>query len=372
MAPYTSALRALERAHLYRKRHLYSPHLIDFASNDYLGLSAHAQLLEQTFEKVRTHTCHAPKASMLLNGYHPLHVELEEFLRAHLGYEACLLVGSGFLGNIALIDALVRKQDALFMDAHYHASGQFLAKKMPNAYFFTHNDVQNLSQQLQKYRKQHARGRIFIAIEGVYSMEGQVAPKEFYHLAQEYEAYLILDEAHSLGVLGQDLGGYLSYYHLKPFPRLIVLGTLSKAYGSYGAFIGADIQVVEFLCNRAKSVIYTTSLSLLDSALALVHLQYLYAHLSNYVAMLDRMRALCAQVLGFSTPSNILTLSFSDVQSLLKVHAKLLEQGFLCAPIRPPTTPKPLLRVSLNIQPQNTLAKLDALCTSLESALHDA
>ncbi|MFC3848042.1 aminotransferase class I/II-fold pyridoxal phosphate-dependent enzyme [Helicobacter baculiformis] len=365
MDTYSSELRALRRAGLYRERHLYPAHLHDFASNDYLGLSTHALLLEHAFEKVRSLTTHAPKASMLLNGYHPLHRELEEFLCARFGYEACLLVGSGFLGNVALIDALVRKNDILFMDAHYHASGQFLAKKLPNAHFFSHNNTLDLVQQLKNQRAQHPKGRIFIAIEGVYSMDGQVAPKEFYTIAQEYDAYLILDEAHSLGVLGRDLGGYLSYYHLKLTPRIIVLGTLSKAYGSYGAFIGASPQVVEFLCNRAKSVIYTTSLSLLDSALALVHLEHLYAHLSNYVSILEKMRVCCAQILGFSTPSNILTLPFERVQSLLNMHTSLLEAGFLCAPIRPPTVQKPLLRISLNVQPSHTLETLGALCTLL-------
>ncbi|WP_121021180.1 aminotransferase class I/II-fold pyridoxal phosphate-dependent enzyme [Helicobacter vulpis] len=367
MSPYTHALRALERAHLYRQRHLYPDHLADFASNDYLGLSAHAPLLERAFEKVRPLSAHAPKASMLLNGYHPLHAQLEAFLCAHLGYAACLLVGSGFLGNVALIDALVRPRDMLFMDAHYHASGQFLAKKLPNARFFAHNNAPDLAQQLASYRACHTKGRVFIAIEGVYSMDGQVAPKEFYHLAQEYEAYLIVDEAHSLGVLGHDLGGYLSHHRLKPTPQIIILGTLSKAYGSYGAFIGASVQVVDFLCNRAKSVIYTTSLSLLDSALALAHLEHLYAHLPSYVSILEKMRACCAQILGFSTPSNILTLPFGRVQALLSAHSSLLEAGFLCAPIRPPTVQKPLLRVSLNIQPHNTLQRLSALCTLLKT-----
>ncbi|WP_120951207.1 pyridoxal phosphate-dependent aminotransferase family protein [Helicobacter sp. L8] len=367
MDRYLSSLHALKRAGLHRARRLYPDHLHDFASNDYLALSTHARLLERAFETVRPLASHAPRASMLLNGYHPLHHQLEECLRAHLGYESCLLVGSGFLGNVALIDALVRKNDMLFMDAHYHASGQFLAKKLPNTRFFAHNNALDLRAQLKTYRAHHPKGRIFIAIEGVYSMDGQVAPKEFYTLAHEYETYLILDEAHSLGVLGRDLGGYLSYYHLKLTPYTIVLGTLSKAYGSYGAFIGACAPIIDFLCNRAKSVIYTTSPSLLDSALALAHLEHLYTHLPSYVSMLEKMRACCAQILGFSTPSNILTLPFGRIQAMLNAHASLLEQGFLCAPIRPPTTQKPLLRISLNIQPQRTLETLSTLCALLKS-----
>ncbi|WP_104629648.1 aminotransferase class I/II-fold pyridoxal phosphate-dependent enzyme [Helicobacter bizzozeronii] len=354
---YLHALRALERACLHRKRCLYPKNLIDFASNDYLGLGTQKGLLEQAFELVKNQPCHAPKASMLINGYHPLHQQLEQELCQLLDYPACVIVGSGFLGNVALLDALVRKNDLLLMDANYHASGQFVAKKLPNTLFFAHNNPQDLEQKLKTHRP---KGRVLIAIEGVYSMDGQIAPKEIYTLATEYDAYLILDEAHSLGVIGDHLLGYLDYHQLKPTPQTILLGTFSKAYGSYGAFIAGSGEIIDFLCNRAKSIIYTTSLSLLDSALALVNIQHLYASLSAYLKILAQMRA-CVRLLG-NTPSNILTLPFKSSPQLLQVQAQLLEQGFLCAAIRPPTTPKPLLRLSLNIQPQDTLAKLEHLC----------
>ncbi|WP_104758705.1 aminotransferase class I/II-fold pyridoxal phosphate-dependent enzyme [Helicobacter bizzozeronii] len=357
---YLHALRALERACLHRKRCLYPKNLIDFASNDYLGLGTQKGLLEQAFELVKNQPCHAPKASMLINGYHPLHQQLEQELCQLLDYPACVIVGSGFLGNVALLDALVRKNDLLLMDANYHASGQFVAKKLPNTLFFAHNNPQDLEQKLKTHRP---KGRVLIAIEGVYSMDGQIAPKEIYTLATEHNAYLILDEAHSLGVIGDHLLGYLDYHQLKPTPQTILLGTFSKAYGSYGAFIAGSVEIIDFLCNRAKSIIYTTSLSLLDSALALVNICHVYGSPKRYSDCLKAMRA-CVQSIG-QTPSCILTLPFGNIGDLMHAHTRLLESGFLCAAIRPPTTQKPLLRISLNIQPQDTLAKLEHLCHSL-------
>nr|WP_285759389.1 pyridoxal phosphate-dependent aminotransferase family protein [Helicobacter heilmannii] len=346
---------------MYRKRHLYPPHLADFASNNYLGLSGRKDLLQKTFELLQAQPPHAPKASMLVNGYHSLHHELESYLCQLLGFEACVLVGSGFLGNVALIEALVRKNDLLFMDAHYHASGQFIAKKSHNTIFFKHNDPKDLQAKLGQHKP---KGQVLIAIEGVYSMDGHIAPLEILKHAREHNAYLILDEAHSLGSIGANLKGVLEHYNLKPTEKTIVLGTFSKAYGSYGAFIGASAEIVDFLCNRAKSIIYTTSLSVLDTALSFVNVQEIYNDPSPFVALLEQMRG-CVASFGWHTKSNILTLPFGNVQSLLTTQEQLLEKGFICGAIRPPTTEKPLLRIGLNIQPTNTLEHLKCLCQAL-------
>ncbi|GMB96654.1 pyridoxal phosphate-dependent aminotransferase family protein [Helicobacter sp. NHP22-001] len=362
MPNYAFELKALERANLHRKRRLYPPGLADFASNDYLGLGGRKDLLQQAFELLQEQSTHAPKASMLVNGYHPLHQELESYLCQLLDFEACVLVGSGFLGNVALIEALVRRNDLLFMDAHYHASGQFIAKKSPNTIFFNHNDGQDLHAKLKQHQP---KGRILIAIEGVYSMDGTIPPLEILKCAGEHNAYLVLDEAHSLGTIGTNLKGVLEHYGLKPTEKTIVLGTFSKAYGSYGAFIGASGEIIDFLCNRAKSIIYTTSLSVLDTALSLVNIQEVYKNPSSYIELLEQMRG-CVVGFGWHTPSNILTLPFASIKDLLEAQETLLEEGFICGAIRPPTVKRPLLRVGLNVQPTNTLGLLKDLCGCLQ------
>ncbi|CRF41034.1 aminotransferase class I/II-fold pyridoxal phosphate-dependent enzyme [Helicobacter ailurogastricus] len=362
MPDYSFALRALRKAHLHRERRLYPPNLADFASNDYLGLGGRKDLLQKAFELLQGFNTHAPKASILVNGYHPLHHELESYLCQLLGFEACVLVGSGFLGNVALIGALVRPSDLLLMDAHYHASGQFIAKKSPNTIFFKHNDSKDLQAKLEKYKP---KGRVLIAIEGVYSMDGHIAPLEIFKCAKEHNAYLILDEAHSLGTIGTHLKGVLEHHNLKPTEKTIVLGTFSKAYGSYGAFIGASGEIVDFLCNRAKSIIYTTSLSVLDTALSLVNIEEVYQDPSPFVALLEQMRG-CVASFGWHTKSNILTLPFVGIAHLLEIQEKLLKEGFICGAIRPPTVQQPLLRVGLNVQATNTLGLLKSLCGCLQ------
>ncbi|WP_163498549.1 aminotransferase class I/II-fold pyridoxal phosphate-dependent enzyme [Helicobacter suis] len=362
---FDHALKALRRASLHRERRLYSPTLADFASNDYLALGSHKGLLQEAFDILQNLPSHAPKASMLVNGYYPLHQELENYLCDLLGFESCVLVGSAFLGNLALIDALVRKNDHLLMDAHYHASGQFLAKKLPNTLFFEHNNPQDLEAKLKACKN---KGQLFIAIEGVYSMDGEIAPLEILEIAENYGAYLILDEAHSLGSIGEHLLGLLDHYSHKPSKKIILLGAFSKAYGSYGGFITGSIEVIDFLCNRAKSILYTTSPSLLDSALSLVNLKHLYSNIKHYQEMLKQMRA-CLDRFNWHTQSNILPLPFANPASLLETQNKLIKHGFLCAAIRPPTTKTPLLRLCLNIQPQRTLELLENLCYLIKYSL---
>ncbi|BCD69686.1 aminotransferase class I/II-fold pyridoxal phosphate-dependent enzyme [Helicobacter suis] len=362
---FNHALKALKRANLHRERCLYPPTLADFASNDYLALASRKDLLQEAFHILQNLPSHAPKASMLVNGYYPLHQELENYLCDLLGFESCVLVGSAFLGNLALIDALVRKNDWLLMDAHYHASGQFLAKKSPNTLFFEHNNPQDLKTKLNTC---HNKGQLFIAIEGVYSMDGEIAPLEILEIAESYGAYLILDEAHSLGSIGEHLLGLLDHYQYKPTEKMILLGAFSKAYGSYGGFIAGSIEMIDFLCNRAKSILYTTSPSLLDTALSFVNLKHLYNNTKHYQEILKQMRA-CLDRFNWHTQSNIFTLPFVNSTALLEMQDRLIKHGFLCAAIRPPTTANPLLRLCLNIQPQRTLELLEDLCYLLKHSL---
>ncbi|WP_164966945.1 aminotransferase class I/II-fold pyridoxal phosphate-dependent enzyme, partial [Aliarcobacter trophiarum] len=163
-------------------------------------------------------------------------------------------------------EALTRKNDLLFIDESYHASGM-LATRVLNkqqVIIFKHNDYEDLK---EKFETNPTKGRKIIAIEGVYSMEGDLAPKEIFDFANEKEALLIVDEAHSSGVLGDNLLGIFDYYKIKPQVNHIKMGTLGKSYGSYGAYILASKTIIDFLLNRAKAIIYTTAPSLFDMAL---------------------------------------------------------------------------------------------------------
>ncbi|WP_027327348.1 aminotransferase class I/II-fold pyridoxal phosphate-dependent enzyme [Helicobacter pametensis] len=361
--PYSKELSILQKSKLLREKKIHPSYLMDYASNDYLGLACDSQLLEKAILRLKTSPIHAPISSMAINGYHPLHLDLESLLVSYFGFESCTLFGSGFLANLALFDTLVRKHDLIFIDELYHASGQYPAKLLKDqAIFFSHNDPNDLRQKLKSHL---AKGRILIAIEGVYSMDGDIASKEFALIAQEYNALLIIDEAHSSGVIGDNLKGYLDYHHLPISQNIIKMGTLSKAYGSYGAFVLGAKSVTDFLFSKAKSSIYTTAPSLFDIALAHENLLYIQQHTQEISTKLQEQREslqpLCLP------QSQLAILPFVKQEQMMEISQLLLDHHFLVGSIRKPTSNTPRLRISLNLK--NSKMQTQKLCKILQNAL---
>jgi len=212
---FARSLAALKNASRFRERILNSGKKLDFASNDYLGLAEQKSQLKKAYSQVKKYPVFAPKASQLVNGYHPIHKAFEKRLCKLNGFEAAMVVGSGFLANLAMIEALPRKGDLLLMDKEYHASG-IVASKLTDAtvVFFPHNDFEAAARLLKNREYKNA----FIAIEGVYSMSGDLAAKGFFDLAEETGAMLIVDEAHSSGVIGPNLLGIFDHYGIEPKP----------------------------------------------------------------------------------------------------------------------------------------------------------
>lgn len=272
---YEKELQALKRSGRYRSREVVDTALMDFASNDYLGLSHNKLLHERTCATLSKLPLHSPKASLLVNGYHQIHKDFEDALCKANGFEDAVIVGSGFNANIALMEALVRRGDTLFMDEKYHASG-VLASNIGNmdVVFFAHNDMQELHERLASSKAK----RKIVAVEGVYSMDGDLCDKRVFEICKEFDALLIVDEAHSSGVVGENLMGIFDYYGVLVEANHIKMGTLGKAYGSFGAYILASEHIIEYLLNRAKPLIYATSLSLYDTLLAHNALKYMQEH----------------------------------------------------------------------------------------------
>lgn len=339
---YRTQLKALKRAGRFRQRRLFDAKLIDLASNDYLGLAQKHKQLKKALKLVEEYDSFAPKASMLVNGYHPIHQLFEEQLASLNGFDAGLAVGSGFLANLSLIEALVRKGDILFMDAKYHASGVMASKLLGDSVvFFEHNSADDLREKLEKYKYK----RSVVAIEGVYSMSGELCNREIFDVVDNYESLLIIDEAHSSGVLGDHLLGVFEYYDITPHARHIKMGTLGKAYGSYGAYILASEEIVSFLENRAKPVIYSTAPSVIDTALALVNIEYVSKHSQRYRRKMDKRIALVKEILGVESDSLIIPIKQSSNQQALKLQQKLIKRGFLVGAIRQPTVEEPIMRL---------------------------
>ena len=350
---YEKELDAIKRSNRFRVRKLSNTNLIDLASNDYLGLGTKKKLFKKAYKLLQKEGNFAPKSSLLVNGYHMIHQKFEKKLCEYNHFEDGIILGSGFLANISLIEGLVRKKDILFIDEEYHASGILASKLVENVVMFNHNDFDNLEKKIQEHRVENQKGRIIIAIEGVYSMGGDIAPVEFAFVAQKYDAILVVDEAHSSGVIGENLLGWYDYHHLKIAPNYIKMGTLGKAYGSYGAYILASKHIISFLENRAKAIIYTTAPSLFDTALGFVAFSYIIKHKEKLKRKIETRKKLVKEILGIEPQSLILPIEIDDNKKVIEIQNKLKSDGFIVGAIRQPTVKKAILRIILKLDVKN-------------------
>ncbi len=341
--PYASELKALRRAGRYRARRVAEEGMLDGASNDYLGLAHIPALHDAACKTVSAYPYHAPKASMLVGGYHPIHEAFERALCEANGFEAGIVMGSGFNANIGLIEALVRRGDVLLMDEEYHASGIVAARMCEGeVVFFPHNDARTLEVLLERHRGR----RIVVAVEGIYSMGGDSVSREILELSIAHETVLVIDEAHSSGVIGPHLMGILDEYGIIPTPRVVKMGTLGKAYGSFGAYVLCSNPMAEYLVNRAKNVIYATAPSLYDTALAHHALDYIRSHTDELRRGIARRREIVREVLGIDLPGLIVPIVVGDNARVIAIQEEIRsELGIHVGAIRQPTVKKAILRL---------------------------
>lgn len=353
---YENELKALKRSKRYRKRELIDNSKLDFASNDYLGLAHNKNLHKEASRKLSLLDINSSKASMLVNGYHQVHKDFEDELCRVNGFESGVVLGSGFNANIALIEALVRKGDTLFMDELYHASG-VLASEINgvNVVFFKHNNMEELEELLKNSKAK----RDLIAVEGIYSMDGDLCSERVFSLADNYEAILIVDEAHSSGVIGENLMGVFDYYQVPIKSNYIKMGTLGKAYGSFGAFILASEHIVEYLLNRAKPIIYATSLSLYDTLLAHESLRYILQNKEILALEIKKRQDIVFEEIGIKVDGLIVPILIGDNEKVIDIKEKLLLDGFSVGAIRQPTVPKAIIRLIARVlQSEDSLREL--------------
>ncbi len=339
---YERELRALKRANRFRERHIYADASIDFASNDYLGLAHRKELLHSACTLLQQYEIHAPKASMLVNGYHPIHQNFERALCLANGFEAGIVLGSGFNANIALIEALARRGDTLFIDEQFHASGMLAVRAIDATVIpFRHNSAEHLESLLRASGSK----RNIIVVEGVYSMKGDLLHRDIIDLATRYEALLIVDEAHSSGVIGAHLLGVFDHYNIAVAPNHIKMGTLGKAYGSFGGYILASDHIVTYLINRAKPVIYATAPSLFDTLLAHQALEYIQEHHAALQEQMVRRRTIVEALLEIKMPALIAAIPVGSNTKVLAIQQALLREGIVVGAMRPPTVERAIVRM---------------------------
>ena len=347
MLYYEKELKALKKVGRFRTRKVLNTDIFDFASNDYLGLAHNKELHQKTCQELDRLPLHSSKASLLVNGYHQIHQNFEKALCEANGFEDAVVVGSGFMANIAMIEALVRKGDVIYMDEKYHASG-VLATQLEHVSveFFKHNDMKDL----EKLLKASKAKRKIVAVEGIYSMDGDLVNKEVFAICDAHDALLIVDEAHSSGVVGENLMGVFDLYKIRVKPNHIKMGTLGKAYGSFGAYILASEHIIEYLINRAKPIIYATSLSLYDTLLAHKSLEYILKNAVTLKKEIQMRQEIVKEVLNISIDGLIVPIVIDDNLKVVRIRDELLKDAYAIGAIRQPTVNKAILRIIARLE----------------------
>jgi 8-amino-7-oxononanoate synthase len=309
--------------------------LLSFSCNDYLGLSRHPAVIAAAQEAVARYGAGAG-ASRLVTGDHPLLAELEARLAAVKGHEAACVFGSGYLANLGTIPTFVGPGDAVLVDELAHAciwAGARISGAEVIA--FRHNDADDLAERLAAARP--TARRALVATDGVFSMDGDVAPLDVIsRLARAHDAWLLVDDAHGLGVLGGGAGTA----RLFPDARIdLHMGTLSKAIGGYGAYVCASAAAIALIKMRARTIVYTTGLPPALVAGALAALGVIAAEPERVAAVLAKARRFTDALARPKAESAIVPIVLGAAERALAAAADLEAQGFLVAPIRPPTVP---------------------------------
>ena len=358
---YENEIKALKKSGRYRTIEVLDYALKDFASNDYLGLSHNKELHKETCKELDKLEVHSTKASLLVNGYHQIHKDFIDDLCSANDFEDGVILGSGFSANIALVEALVRKGDTLYMDELYHASGVLAASlESVNVVFFKHNDMNELKELLAS---SNAKRKI-VAVEGIYSMDGDLCHKEVFEICDREDALLIIDEAHSSGVIGDKLMGLFDYYDIEIKPNHIKMGTLGKAYGSFGAYILASSHIVDYLINRAKPIIYATSLSLYDTLLAHNSLKYILEHSAVLKSEISKRQEIVEGILDIEINGLIVAIHIGDNNKVIDIKNSLKDDGYAIGGIRQPTVKSAILRVIARLGESSD--ELEELCQKIK------
>ena len=337
-------------------------HLISFSCNDYLGLSQHPAVKLAAIAALERYGAGAG-ASRLVTGNHPLYAELERRLARLKGTEAACVFGSGYLANLGIPPSLVGKDDLIVADATVHASMHAgIRASQARALYFAHNDIEDCQALLRHHRAAHRH--CLMMTEGVFSMDGDRAPlAALCDLAGTYQAWLMTDDAHGLGVLG---GGRGSAAEADVGARVpLQMGTLSKAIGGYGGYLCASSPVIELMVNRARSLIYATGLPPATIAASIAALTLIEEDPALAVAPLTRARRFTAALGLPEAESPIVPLIVGAPERALAASRALAERGFLVTAIRPPTVPQGTSRLRFTFSATHTDDDVDRLIASV-------
>jgi 8-amino-7-oxononanoate synthase len=374
-------LAALDRETLRRTRRvLDSPQgahvrvggrdLANFSSNDYLGLAADPRLADAVRRSLDDYGVGAG-ASPLVSGHLRAHEEAEERFAAFCGLPRAILFGSGYAANIGILTVLAGPEAEVFGDRLNHAclhDGARLSRATYTRY--PHGDLDALAGSLAASR---APVKV-VATDAVFSMDGDVAPLPLIlALCERHDAWLVVDDAHGIGVLGERGRGSLEHFGIAS-PRIVYMATLGKALGGYGAFVAGSPDAIEWLLQRARTYIFSTALPPMMAVAASAALEILghdRSLLARLRARIAEFRAACGAAAVPVAPSEtaIHPVIVGDAARALEVSARLLERGFLVPAIRPPTVPQGTSRLRVSLSAAHERAEVERLARALAESL---
>ncbi len=339
---------------------------VAFCSNDYLGLAADARIVAAVVKAVQRYGV-GSGASHLVTGHSVAHDRLETALAEFVRTPRALLFSTGYLANIGVVTALAGREDAVFSDALNHASLiDGIRLSHAQVVRFAHCDVNALGRALEQSQ---ARSR-FVVTEGVFSMDGDIAPlPAILELCERSEAWLLVDDAHGFGVLGAEGRGVLEHFGMAS-PRIIYVGTLGKAAGVSGAFVAGAATMVETVLQRARSYIYTTAsppflAAAVEASLTIIREEtWRRRRLSALIDLLKRgLRGSRARLSPSETP--IQPLIIGGNADAVRASQALRERGIIVPAIRPPTVPEGTARLRISLSSAHDEADVEGLVVAL-------
>ena len=366
--------------HLYRRRRVTSgiqgPELLVdgrsmllFCSNDYLGLAGHAKVVAALCRGAETYGA-GSGAAHLVCGHSRAHHALEEELADFTGRARALLFSTGYMANLGTVTALLGKGDSIYQDRLNHAS-LIDAGVLSRAAFkrYPHADMQVLQRQLEG----RSQGEAMVVSDGVFSMDGDLAPlTSMAALCRRHQSWLMVDDAHGIGVLGESGAGTLEHLNLSAEDVPILMGTLGKALGTCGAFVAGSEELIETLIQRARSYVYTTALppAVAEATRASLRLVIDERWRRERLQQLIRRFRLAVGQLGLplmDSRTPIQPLLAGTSEQALAWSGELEQQGILVSAIRPPTVPEGGARLRVTLSAAHSDAQLDRLLDALAS-----
>lgn len=342
--------------------------VLNFCSNNYLGLADDERLKDAAMESMRTQGFGAG-ASRLVCGNFFAHTALEQKMAQFKQTERCLLFNSGYTANVGIISSIFGRDDIIFSDKLNHASiidGVLLSGAQYKRY--AHCDMQSLAAML---KASQTSGKKLIVTDSVFSMDGDLAPlPEIVELARQYNAFVMVDEAHALGVLGKNGKGAVEHFGLEGKID-IQMGTFSKAAGSFGAYCCGRGGLIDFLINKARSFIYTTGLPPHVASASLKAIEIIENEpdrrenlWKNTHFVLEGLKKLGFDTLNSQTP--IVPIIVGDAALSVEFSKRLLDAGIFIPAIRPPTVPNNTARLRLTLMATHTPEDIEKLLTHFE------